>query len=77
MSGTTLEYRDFISRRVLAPIASAAFARLRDHDIVLRDGALNFIRILQHINVSDASGHSVSSLADVNVVFVVKQPISV
>ena len=70
--GIAGEHCDFIRSRLLAPITRTAPIRLDHHHVLLRDGPLDFVRILLQINISEAGCHAVRALLDVYVRFVMQ-----
>src|SRR5215204_2075314 len=69
--GVAGEDDDLVGGRVLAAVARAAPAGLRDDDAALRDGALDLVRVLQHVNVRDLARDAVVALTDVHLTRVV------
>src|SRR4051812_3558126 len=50
----SLEYRNLVGGRVLAPITDASPSRLHDHHVVLGDGAVNLIPLFLQVNIRDS-----------------------
>src|SRR5215211_7092985 len=71
--GAAREYDHLVGGRVLAAVARAAPAGLRDDDGALRDGALDLVVILLEVHVRDLARDAVVALPYVHFARVVQE----
>src|ERR1700738_1387366 len=72
-----LQDRDLVDVRVLTPVSGAALARLDQHHVALRDGALDFVSIFLQVNIGHLRGHPIGPLLNVHIRFVMQQAIRI